>query len=233
MKHIALSTIVRSLQPLSLLYLLVCFFPCLAQAQEYTMKITLNDGTTKRFNISDLQDITFEKVEQDTPELLKGLTGQWLLIASNEGEEVAPGVYRAGTDTISFTATAAADGTSLLCHTDRMYWRSNTVYAADWRIIVEQDGTQRRLGWVLDDQQPAWSDGTTHLYLLSENSDASAWLGMTFWSAWSNTSATTYTLSNEEHNSRKVYGLLSKEIPFANPTGMLEIWSSPRFEKLP
>lgn len=217
---------------LTLTFLLAFLYPCLSQAQEYTIKITQNDGTTKRFNISDVQDITFETVEQEVPEILKGLTGRWLLIASNEGEEVAPGVYRAGTDTIHFTATPAADGTSLLCHTDSMYWRSSKVYPADWRIIVEQNGTQRRLGWILDAQQPVWSDGTTHLYLLSENSDASAWLGMTFWSAWSNTAATIYALSNDEHNSRKVYGLLSKDIPFANPTGMLEIWSSPRFEKV-
>lgn len=207
--------------------------PGLSQAQEYILKISMNDGTSKRINVSNIQDITFETVEQNIPELLQGLTGHWQLIASNEGEEVAPGVYSAGTDTIDFTATPAADGTSLLCHTDSMYWRSSKVYPADWQIIVEQNGSQRRLGWVLDAQQPAWSDGTTHLYLLSENSDASAWLGMTFWSAWSTTAATTYTLSNEEHNSRKVYGLLSKDIPFANPTGMLEIWSSPRFEKLP
>ena len=46
------------------------------------------------------------------------LAGNWQFVASNNGVEVAPGIYSAGTDVIDFTATASADGSYLQCHTD-------------------------------------------------------------------------------------------------------------------
>lgn len=204
-----------------------------ADAQSYTMKVTKTDGTVTSIAVKDILSIEFVDDDANVPKLLKGLTGRWMLIASNDGEEVAPGVWRAGTDTIYFSATPNADGISLSCHTDRLHWRKSTTYSADWQVIVEEKDGQRRLGWVLDATKPAWSNGNMHLYLLSEDATLTSYLGMTFWSPWSDTSATTYTLSNEENNARKVYGLLSTEIPFAEATGMIEIWSSPRFEKLP
>ncbi len=202
-------------------------------AQDYTMTIRMKDGNIQQINISDIDSIEITPTPEDVPKLLRGLTGRWQLIASNEGVEIAPGVFSATTDTIYFNATPSAEGRSLNCHTDKMHARTSTVYPADWTVVVEEQQGKRRIGWVLDDQKPAYSDGTSHLYLLSENINATAWLGMTFWSPWSEESATVYSLSNEENNARKVYGLLSTQIPFSSPTGMIEIWSSPRFEKLP
>lgn len=216
---------------LTLLFSFCCSTSLLAQRN--ILKIDMKDGSVKYIEVNNIQDITIQQTEHETPELLKGLTGNWRLIASNEGKEIAPGVYAAGTDTIYFTATPNVNGSSLNCHSDRLHWRTPTLYTADWRIVVEQKDGKRRIGWVLDSENPVFTKGNTNLYLLSENSDATAWLGMTFWSSWSTASATVYSLSNEEYNSRKVYGLLSSSIPFSTPTGMIEIWSSPRFEKLP
>ena len=100
-------------------------------------------------------------------------------------------------------------------------------------MVVEQQGEQRRIGWVLDSQQPVWTGNNRYLYLLSENSDVTALIGMTFWSPWSSMTSTSYTLSNTENNAHKVYGVLSDSQPFGSNLGWIEIWSSPRFEKLP
>jgi hypothetical protein len=166
--------------------------------------------------------------------LAASLAGTWQFVAANNGVEVAPGVYSAGTDIVDFTATLSADGSYLQCHADNFYSKTGTAYAADWRILVENDGAgKHRLGWVLDSQQPVWVGNNRNLYLLSENSDVTALIGMTLWSPWSSMNNTSYTLSNTENNAHKVYGVLSDSQPFGSNLGWIEIWSSPRFEKLP
>lgn len=183
------------------------------------------------------------------------LAGNWQFVASNNGVEVAPGIYSAGTDVIDFTATASADGSYLQCHTDCLYNRTGTAYPADWRILVEQNGSgQHRLGWVLDPEQPIsskefleprenylengfwyWggsSDGHRYIYLLAENIDASAIVGMTFWSAWSSEDCTDYSLSNEENQARKMYAVVSENIPYNGSVGWIEIWGSPKLQRL-
>ncbi len=183
------------------------------------------------------------------------LSGQWMLIASNSGVEVAPGIFSAGTDTIHFTATPTADGTALECTTDSLYWRSGTAYGAQWRINVETNGEgQYRLGWILDADKPAgtseflepqksymesgffyWggsSDGHRYIYLLSENADASAIVGMTFYSPWTSVVGEPYSLSNEENNSRKVYMVVAEAIPYGQSVGWVENWGSPRMERI-
>lgn len=187
--------------------------------------------------------------------LLQTLAGQWQFTASNNGKEVAPGIYSAGTDVISFTATAAADGKSLTCHSDCLYKSvSGNEYPGDWRILVEEksDG-QYRLGWVLDTTAPVssrefseskenylengffyWGSGAEehgYIYLLAENEDASAITGMTFWSPWSSASTEEYVLSNSENNAHKMYAVVSAAIPYVNSTGWIEIWSSPRISQ--
>lgn len=187
--------------------------------------------------------------------LTERLAGQWQFEAANNGTEVAPGVYSAGTDIIPFTATPSADGTYLACHADALYSRTGTDYPADWRILVEEDDAGRyRLGWVLDASQPVsdkeflepaknflengffyWGDGTeTHryIYLLAENVDASAIIGMTFWSTWSTEGTTEYALSNEEHNAQKMYAVVAQSIPYADSVGWIEIWASPKVRQL-
>ena len=192
---------------------------------------------------------------QSRQEILESLSGEWQLIAANNGVEIAPGVYSAGVDTIRFTATPASDGISLDCHTDKFYWRSGTDYPASWRILVEENGEgEHRLGWVLSEEQPVsekefvesqekylesgffyWGGtegGHRYIYLLAENYDASAIIGMTFWSQWSKGDATSYSLSNAEHQSRKVYAVVAESIPYANRVGWIEIWSSPKIERV-
>lgn len=224
---------------------------------QVNMKIQKNDGSMLTMPVDSIESIHFV---QQAPASLDGLTGRWLLIAANNGIEVAPGIYSAATDTIPFTAQVADDGLSLQCHTDCLYSRSGNIYPADWRMTVEQnDNGQRRIGWVLDSQQPAstkefhetadkylekgfwyWGNqysgeqdnGHRYLYLLAENSDATAIIGMTFWSQWQSSDATRYDLSNTDNNSHKVYLVVAMDIPYARSLGYVEIWGSPRFEKL-
>ena len=190
---------------------------------------------------------------------LQPFAGDWYFIAANNGTEVAPGVYRSGNDTIRVTATPATDGTAtLLCHADSLYCSTSNVYGADWRMLVETDGEGRhRLGWVLTAEQPAgtreflepreqylengtyyWAtsdEGHRYIYLLGENIDASAFVGMTLWSQWTegdgSDAATVYSLSNEEHNARKIYAIAAQEIPYGSPAGWIEIWSSPKMTR--
>jgi len=211
------------------LTVLFLWLASLCQAQT-NLQVKMKDGSRLTIPTYQIKDIRFQKLASAS---LEGLTGNWRLIASNDGVEVAPGVFSAGNDTILFTATPSSDGTYLECHTDRLHWRTSTVYTADWRMVVEQQGEQRRIGWVLDSQQPAWTGNNRYLYFLSENSDVTALIGMTFWSPWSSLSATSYALSNAENNSHKIYGILSDSQPFGKNLGWIEIWSSPRFEKLP
>lgn len=187
---------------------------------------------------------------QTTPATAASLAGKWQLVASNNGIEVAPGIYSPRTDTINFTAVPSDDGTALRCHADSFYTRTGTVYPADWRMTVEND-TQghHRLGWILDTEKPLsdlefkephenylengfwyWggsSEGHRYIYLLAENADASAIVGMTFWSPWSSGDATEYSLSNTEQQSRKMYAVVSETVPYTNIVGFIEIWSSP------
>ena len=190
-----------------------------------------------------------------SPIIAQELAGNWQFVASNNGIEVAPGIYSSGTDTFSFTATANADGQSLDCHSDCLYKSvGNNEYAANWRIVIEKNTEgQHRLGWVLTKDTPAfvqefnepstnylekgwWYHGTGseehhYIYLLSENADATSYVATTFWSAWSDNSTTEYSLSSSEYNSQKIYAFVANGIPYANPIGVIEIWASPKIKK--
>ena len=125
---------------------------------------------------------------------------------------------------------------------------------ADWRIVVESDGAgKHRIGWVLDAEKPFSSQefleprasylengfwywggtegGHRYMYLLADNADLTAIMGMTFWSGWMSSDATEYSLSNEDNNARKMYLAVSETIPYAKNVGWLEIWSSPKVVK--
>ncbi len=189
--------------------------------------------------------------------LLESLAGQWQFTASNNGTEDATvkGLYHPGTDTFSFTATV--DGASLSCHTDCLYKSAaGNEYPADWKMVVEEnDQNQYRIGWVLTKEQPTfsreflepkenylengfyyWGDGVTdshrYVYLLTENEDASAYVATTFWSPWVETGTTEYSLSSTEQNSRKFYAIVAASQPFADSVGYIEIWASPKVERV-
>lgn len=182
------------------------------------------------------------------------LDGRWEFMASNNGK-VVNGVYSAGNDTIPFTATASADGTYLQCHADTFFQTTNGTYPADWRMLVETDETGRfRLGWVLDEAEPFSSEefpepkasymddgffywggtdgGHRYMYLLAENADASAIIGMTFWSDWTTTADAELSLANADHNSRKMYLVVAEGLPYSNSVGWLEIWASPKIRRV-
>ncbi len=188
---------------------------------------------------------------------VQSLAGQWQFTASNNGKEIAPGVYSAGEDTINFTAAIGDDGKSLNCHADCMYKSvTGNEYPADWKVLVEEnDQEQYRLGWVLTIEQPAfnkefleakesflengfWYWGTdaasTHryIYLLTENEDASAHVATTFWSDWSDRGSKEYSLMSTEYNSQKFYAIVAASIPFANSVGYIEIWASPKLQQI-
>lgn len=183
-------------------------------------------------------------------QLLQAMAGNWQFTASNNGREVAPGIYSAGTDQFAFTATVGADGKSLDCHADCLYRSSQGIdYPADWRIVVEENGSgQHRIGWVLSMDCPAftkefdepqgsylengfyyWGNGTEahhYIYLLTENEDASAYVATTFWSAWSSADVDMYNLSSLEFNAQKLYARVAADMPYGNSIGCIEIWAS-------
>ncbi len=189
--------------------------------------------------------------------LIQSLAGQWQFMVSNNGKEVAPGIYSAGKDTISFTATAGDDGKSLNCHADCMYKSvTGNEYPADWKVIVEEnDQGQYRLGWILTKERPAFSKeftearesylengsfywgtskASTHryIYLLTDNEDATDHVGTIFWSAWSDKGTRSYDLSSMEYNSQKLYAIVAASIPYADSVGYIEIWASPKLQQV-
>ena len=228
---------------------LTCF-AMMSHAQSRDMHIALQDGSTVVIPTDSIASIDFKPA---TAASLEGLTGRWRLIASANGVSNG-GIYTAITDTIIFTATPSADGTALLCHTDRLYSRSGTTYPADWRMLVEQDAQsgKRRVGWALSAEQPVsdkefnesadkyledgffyFGNGTEahhYIYLLSENIETQRLEGMTLWSGWATDAQTTYTFPQNQ----QVYGVVATAIPYQPGTavGYFEIWASPRFERL-
>ena len=227
-----------------------------ACAQTQRLQVTMNDGTLLSIPTDSIAAVTFE---QTAPPSLEGLTGHWRLIASANGSAGSGGIYTTTADTITFTASLTQPGSDdygrvLRCHADRFYWRSGHDYPADWRIVVEQNeqnGT-RRIGWVLDAESPAsteefleptdkyledgffyWgnADNTGHryIYLLSENIATQRLEGMTLWSSWLPTSQTAFQFPQNQ----EVYGVVAESIPFANSVGYIDIWASPRFERIP
>lgn len=186
--------------------------------------------------------------------LLQQLAGNWTFTASNNGK-VVNGVYSAGTDQFSFTATANDDGQSLDCHADCLYKSvTGTEYPADWRMVVEENMEgKHRVGWVLTKEQPTfskefhepqssylddgwWYFGTGseehhYIYLLTENEDMTAYVATTFWSEWSPAGTMDYSLKSPEHNSQKLYAFVSGSIPYSATIGAIEIWASPKLKK--
>jgi len=235
------------------LTLCLSFLAChalLGHAQNYNMQLTLQDGSLMVIPADSIAGIEFEPVK---PSSLEALAGQWRLIASANGVSTG-GIYSAITDTITFTATLAPDGNSLICHADCLYSRSGKVYPADWRMVAEQDaqGQKRRIGWILSTDVPAstkeydetkdkyledgffyFGNGTeTHhyIYLLSENIETQRLEGMTLWSGWGTDTQATYIFPQNQ----QVYGVVGTAIPYQPGTavGYFEIWASPRFERL-
>ena len=211
------------------------------------MQIKMNDGSITTVALSDITDIAFQ---QQAPASFQGLTGQWRLVAMPSGSSVG-GISTAVADTILFTATVSADASALECTAPAFYTRSGQAYPVRWRMLVQQDGSKRRIGWVLDAEQPAsekqfletqdkylddgffyWaqtSDGNRYIYLLSENIETQRLEGMTLWSPWVEATATQQYLFPQN---QEVYGVVATKIPFGGSVGYFDIWASPRFEKI-
>ena len=103
---------------------------------------------------------------------LQQLAGEWHFVASNEGEEIAPGVYKAGIDDFPFTATVSQDGTALDCHADCLYRDKNgKEYAADWQIVVEEQFVHPLCWWFQLYRGVDQSEGATQC-LLDSPSDS-------------------------------------------------------------
>lgn len=193
---------------------------------------------------------------------LEALAGQWQLIASNNGFRGDDGIYRMTTDTIPFTATLVqtADSTCLQCHADVLYNRTGQDYPADWRMSIEQDPASGkfRLGFLLDDQQPAstkefWEDpdqyleegfyyfgihsdrtdtGHRYIYLLSENIATQQLESMTLWSSWQSDCYAPFAFPQNQ----QIYAVVSPDQPFGAEShsivGYFEIWASPKVQKI-
>ena len=198
-----------------------------ASAQDYNLQIRLKDGTFKSVPTSEIASIEFK---EDQPAAVDGLTGRWMLVASPAGVAGEGGIHTATIDTIRFTASATSEAGVLQCHADTFCIQAEVVYSADWQVQVsqnEEDDT-RRLGLIWSEQTPVYTNGSTNLYLLSENITTQRLEGMTLWSDWQSASAATYTFPQNQ----EIYGVLSSAIPFSSASSSyLEIWASPRFIK--
>lgn len=195
-------------------------------------------------------------LQAQTPTLLQSLAGNWQLVAANNGVYEPP-VWKSTTDYIDFTATVSSDGTALDCHTDCLYNRSGTTYPADWKMVVEEDGSGKyRIGMVLDDQHPAstvefqeardkyadqgywyWGGsegGHRYIYLLSDKLEQEGLYAMTFWSEWSTAETLTFSISNVDHQARQIYAVVCESEPYseAAKVGYFEIWASPKLQRM-
>ena len=167
---------------------------------------------------------------------IEELSGSWTFVASP---------FEGGSEEIAFTATASSDGTTLVCHADQFMVRGTNTYAADWKILVEQEGENIRLGWALDAdnpvstkefQEPASSyalfgkdtDGNhRYIYLLSENIDTQQLEAMTLWSDWQSATSTSFSLPKIQ----QIYAVVSTNQPYNGAVGYAEIWASVKLQK--
>jgi len=232
---------------MTLFIMVSALFFCSLGAQSQTrMKISLNDGRTLLIPLDSISDIL---VQPEVPAIISQLTGPWQLIASANGTTDAAGISHAVTDTIDFVATVAPDGMGLVCQAQRFYTRSGNVYPAHWRMVVEEQDGQIRIGWVFDSQQPAsseefnesvdkymdggffyWGTGTEqhhYIYLLTENIEDQRLEGKTLWSSWTTTQQTSFSFPQNQG----IYGVVGAAIPYSGDTsiGYFERWASPRF----
>ena len=174
---------------------------------------------------------------QASAQNLEELVGSWKLVASP---------FEGGSEEIAFTASASLDGNSLDCHAEQLMVRGASIYAADWKIAVEQNGENIRLGWALDSdnpvstkefQEPASSyalfgkdtDGNhRYIYLLSENIETQQLEAMTLWSDWQEAASTTFSLPKTQ----QIYVVISTGLPYNGAVGYAEIWASVKLHKV-
>ncbi len=174
---------------------------------------------------------------QASAQNLEGLVGNWKLVASP---------FEGGSEEIAFTTTVATDGTSLDCHADQLMVKGANTYDADWKIVVEENDGNIRLGLDLDAenpvstkefQEPASSyalfgkdtDGNhRYIYLLSENIDTQKLEAMTLWSDWQAATSTTFSLPKTQ----QIYAVVSTNQPYNGAVGYAEIWASVKMQKV-
>lgn len=167
---------------------------------------------------------------------IEELSGSWTFVASP---------FEGGSTEIAFSATVSSDGTTLNCHADQFMVRGANIYAADWKIAVEQNGENIRLGWLLDAenpvstkefQEPASSyalfgkdaDGNhRYIYLLSENIDTQKLEALTLWSDWQSATSTSFSLPKIQ----QIYAVVSTSQPYNDAVGYAEIWASVKLQK--
>ena len=171
-----------------------------------------------------------------SPIAAQNLAGNWTFTASP---------FEGGVENIPFTATLSSDNSQLICHADNFYTRGSKSYPMDWKVAIERNGEQLRLGWILDAIAPVSSeeyqeeaskyiiggagiDGThRYIYLLSENIETQKLEGMTLWSDWEDASTTAFTLPKTQ----QIYGVVSQNIPYNGAVGYFEIWASAKLVK--
>ncbi len=162
------------------------------------------------------------------------LTGEWKLTASP---------FEGGTEVITFTATLSSDKTYLECHTDQFFTRNSKAYPMDWKISIETEGDNIRLGWVLDAEKPASTqeyqdtqyaiggapvdENHRYIYLLSENTETQKLEGMTLWSNWQSSADAVFELPKTQ----QIYAAVSPNIPYSGGVGYIDIWASGKLQK--
>ena len=190
----------------------------------------------KTIAVMALAAMTFAPMRAQS-QLIEQLTGQWKFVASP---------FDGGSDEVTFTAKASADGKSLLCHADQFITRASQPYAMDWQMTIEQNNNQVRVGWVLNADTPASeqefqeaankyvlfgkdADGShRYIYLLSENIETHKLEGMTLWSDWQSADATTFALPRTQ----QIYCVVSQNIPYNSTVGYAEVWACAKVQKL-
>lgn len=171
------------------------------------------------------------------------LTGKWQLKASPVGVTGDDGISTTGWDYIDFTATASADGNTLLCHADNFVTRNGQAYPMDWKLAVEHDGSKVRLGWVLDDLQPASTlefqqpakayaiggknvvEGEhRYIYLLTYDIDNGQEGALTLWSSWIESPSADASFVFPQNY--QIDAVVSTTIPYGPFIGYVDSWAS-------
>lgn len=171
------------------------------------------------------------------------LAGKWQLKASPIGVTGDDGISTTDWDYIDFTATASADGNTLLCHADNFVTRNGQAYPMDWKVAVERDGNKVRLGWVLDAQQPAstleFQQPATayaiggmnpiegehrYIFLLTYDIDQGQEGALTLWSSWIESPAADASYVFPQNY--QIDAVVSTTIPYGPFVGYVDSWAS-------
>jgi hypothetical protein len=161
------------------------------------------------------------------------LAGKWQMVASP---------FEGGSATIDFTVLPALDEGLPTAMAESFYTTKTTshTYPAQWNMKAEVNGTNMRVGWVLDAENPSSplefqepaseyalfgadaDEDHRYIYFLTENIETQKLEPLTLWSDWVPQSSTSFALPKIQ----QLYAVVSKNKPYSGVVGYVDIWAS-------